>query len=386
MAHVTLPVPTVKQVRSWVLRVLVILIVVYLAYVVREIWLPLGLAFLIAMVLDPVVDRMERRGWNRTWASAFIFGSFLVIVVGLIVLSMPHLIAQGATLQDKFAKYFPDTSHKGLVSSFHKLKLPPWLANIGVQAYEGVLGGLQRSSNWLTDYGMRFVSNMIWVVIVPIVAFYTLRDFDIILGKSLVLVQARRREKVKNAVVEVTGIFAKYLRGLMIVSALNGLATAILLTVLGVPSSIILGIAAGLLYTVPYIGAMMTIVLTAAVAFVGGGAQLMLVALGASVLLHQIVFDQIITPRILGGQVGLHPILSIVALLSGNILLGIAGMILAVPVAACIQIAVVSLVPKLGEDVEPEQLAPIEQAQHDLDEGKPSVASTERHAAAKAAE
>ena len=274
---------------------------------------------------------------------------------------------QATTLQDKFAKYFPDTSHKGLVTSFHKLKLPEWLATIGVQAYEGVLGGLQRSSTWLTDYGMRFVSNMIWVVIVPIVAFYTLRDFDTILGKSLVLVQPRRREKVKNAVVEVTGIFAKYLRGLMIVSALNGLATAVLLTILGVPSAIILGIAAGLLYTVPYLGAMMTIVLTAAVAFVGGGAQLTLVALGASVVLHQIVFDQIITPRILGGQVGLHPILSIVALLSGNILLGIAGMILAVPVAACIQIAVVSLVPKLGEDVEPEQLAPIEEAQVEVE-------------------
>jgi hypothetical protein len=103
---------------------------------------------------------------------------------------------------------------------------------------------------------------------------------------------------------------------------------------------------------VPYIGALITIVLTAGVAFVGGGPHLALLAVALSFVLHQIVFDQIVSPRILGGQVGLHPILSIIALLCGNLLLGIIGMILAVPVAACIQIAVLAVVPKLSKRVE----------------------------------
>jgi len=77
----------------------------------------------------------------------------------------------------------------------------------------------------------------------------------------------------------------------------------------------------------------------------------MLLVVALSVLLHQIIFDQVITPRILGGHVGLHPILSIVALLAGNVLLGIIGMILAVPVAASIQVVVLTLVPKLRHDV-----------------------------------
>lgn len=78
----------------------------------------------------------------------------------------------------------------------------------------------------------------------------------------------------------------------------------------------------------------------------------MLGAVGASIVLHQIVFDQMISPRLLGKTVGLHPILSIVALLAGNLLLGIVGMILAVPVAACIQILVLALVPKLQVEIE----------------------------------
>ena len=79
---ITVPVPDKRQVRDFAIKAVLVLIVLYLAYVVRTIWIPLGLAFLIAMVLDPIVDRMELRGWNRTRASAFIFASFLIITVG----------------------------------------------------------------------------------------------------------------------------------------------------------------------------------------------------------------------------------------------------------------------------------------------------------------
>ena len=75
-------------------------------------------------------------------------------------------------------------------------------------------------------------------------------------------------------------------------------------------------------------------------------------ATSLSVLLHQVVFDQLVSPRILGAHVGLHPILSIIALLVGNLLLGIIGMIIAVPVAACIQIAVLAVLPKLSHSVD----------------------------------
>jgi predicted PurR-regulated permease PerM len=238
---------------------------------------------------------------------------------------------------------------------------------------------------------MSIFANIVWIVIVPIVAFYALRDFHTILAKGLLLVPPGHRDKVQTAVTEVTSIFARFLRGLAIVSFLNGVATAILLTVLGVPGGLLVGVIAGLLYSVPYIGALLTILLTAAVSFVGGGLGMMYWATGLSVLLHQVIFDQIVSPRILGAHVGLHPILSIVALLIGNLLLGIIGMIVAVPVAACVQMAVLALLPKLSHEIEipapgAEPADTVDSLSEEMTEAHQQIdASEQRHAAVTAA-
>jgi predicted PurR-regulated permease PerM len=255
-------------------------------------------------------------------------------------------------MQRGFEKYFPDPSHAGLFASFRHMGLSPSLSTVGVSTVESARANFQHSSTWITDYGMAAVSNAIWIVIVPIVAYYALRDFHVILAKGLMLVPSKHRDLVQTAVSELTAIFGKYLRGLAIVSILNGVATAILLSVLHVPGALILGVVAGILYSVPYIGAFLTVLITAAVAFVGGGPDMLVLAVGFSTLLHQIVFDQIVSPRIIGGHVGLHPILSIIALLVGNLLLGVIGMILAVPITACIQIAVLAVVPKLSREID----------------------------------
>lgn len=350
---VTLEIPDGATLRRGLLTFVVVCVVAYLAWVVREIWVPLGLAFVLAIVLDPVVDRMEAKGWKRVWASAAIFGGAILAVGLALYLLLPQVVAQGADVQKQFTTYFPDTSDQGLMQSFNKrLNLPESVAAAGVKMFRSAQTGISQSASYVTRYGMSFVSNLIWLVIVPIVAFYALNDFHTILGKTLLLVPRRHRNAAQTYISEVSAVFAKYLRGLAILSVLNGTATCLLLWVLHVPSALIVGIAAGILYSVPYIGAIITVLVTAAAAFVGGGVQMMAWAVGLSIVLHQLVFDQVISPRLLGGTVGLHPILSIVALLSGNLLLGIVGMILAVPFAACIQILVVALVPKLRQEIE----------------------------------
>ena len=351
---VTLVVPDAITFRRSLFVAIGVAIVVYLAWVVREIWLPLGLAFVLATVLDPVVDRMEAKGWKRVYASGLIFGGTILVLAGALWLAVPQIVAQGTQVQGQFRKFFPDTSHEGLLRSFSNLNLPKNAAIVGVQAFESARTSLSHSSSYLTSYGMNFVSNLIWVVIVPIVAFYALNDFHLILGKGLLLVPVRHRNSTQTYISEVSAVFAKYLRGLGILSVLNGIATCALLYAIKVPSALIVGIAAGVLYSVPYIGAFITVAITAAAAFVGGGVGMMAWAVGLSIILHQLIFDQVISPRLLGGTVGLHPILSIIALLSGNLLLGIIGMILAVPIAACIQILVLALVPKLRVEVEVE--------------------------------
>lgn len=352
MPQIIVPIPEASLLRRRLLIAVAVVLSLYVAYLVREIWLPLGLAFLIALVLDPVVDQMEVRGWPRPRATVFIFSAFLIITSAVVMVLWPFLVDQLASLQEGFTKFFPDTSHAGLVKSFQKLNLPEGMWRSGVRVFESVQANLQQSGTWLTDYGMRFVSNLVWVAIVPIVAFYALRDFHTILAKGLLIVPPSQRPLVQTAVTEISAVFSRFLRGLAIVSILNGVATWLLLLVLRVPSALVLGAVAGILYGVPYLGAILTTLLTAAVAFLAGGVPMLTASVIASLILHQLIFDQIITPRILGGHVGLHPILSIIALLTGNLLLGIIGMILAVPIAACLQIAILALVPKLSQPID----------------------------------
>jgi predicted PurR-regulated permease PerM len=352
LAELVIPCPTWKEVKPWLYKIAGLALILYLAFLVREIWLPLAIAFLIALVLDPVVDRMERKGFSRGVAAATIFAAFLLILVGLLVLSIPPIVEQIGTLQQRITKVVPDQSPAGIDAALKQQGASPALRSIVKTIIGGTSGSVSRTSELFTGRVMEYAANMIWMVIVPIVAFYALRDFHLILAKGLLLVRKDKRDIFQVAVTEVTTIFAKYMRGLVIVSALNGLATWLLLLALGVPSALVLGLAAGVLYSVPYIGAIITVVLISLVSFLAGGMDFMLLVLGANILLHQIIFDQIVTPRIVGGHVGLHPILAIIALLAGNTLLGILGMILAVPVAACIQIGVLALLPKLRQEID----------------------------------
>jgi predicted PurR-regulated permease PerM len=352
LARIEIEVPTREQLRGWLLRAVVLLVGLWFLYQVRILWMPLSLGLLIAVVLDPVVDRMEARGWTRTWATAFIFSGFFAFVTGLVAILTPLLIHQFNLLQESLDLFLPDRSPEGLERSLASEAMHPGVRTVLVAGYEGALSKIEGAATFLTDRVMEIAANLIWVVIIPIVAFYSLRDFHLILAKSLLLVPRGSRDIVQAAVAEVAGVFSKFLRGLFVVSILNGFTTWLVLFLLGMPSALLLGVVAGVVYSIPYIGALLTVFLIGVVAFLTGGVQFMLIAVGANLLLHQILFDQIVTPRILGGHVGLHPLLAIIALLVGNLLMGLIGMILAVPIAACLQIAVLAWLPKLRHEIE----------------------------------
>lgn len=345
-----------SRARRWAAVGIAAALALWVVYLVREIWLPLGIALLIAMVLDPVVDRLERRGWSRALGTAAIFFGFFATAAAILYFAIPAVVTQAQAISDQVSPYFPapgkEVQARGKLSDMlARTKTPPYVREAVVRGMGSLASSLRRSTAWLGEHAMEVMSDLIWIVIIPIVTFYALKDFHLILAKGLLLVPRERRDFVQTMVAEVTTIFARFLRGLMVVSALNGLATWVLLVVLRVPNAFTLGAIAGVLYSVPYLGALLTIVMVAGVAFLHGGLHFMILVVALNVLLHQIIFDQVITPRILGGHVGLHPILSIVALLAGNVLLGILGMVLAVPVAASIQVVVLTLVPKLRHEV-----------------------------------
>jgi predicted PurR-regulated permease PerM len=204
------------------------------------------------------------------------------------------------------------------------------------------------------------VPGLIWIVIVPVLAFYALTDFHLIYAKGLLLIPREHRSAVQGVVTALTGVFARYVRGLIALCTLNAIATSMVLSLFQLPYALVLGLIGGILYAVPYVGSVLNLALIGLLALVTTSPARVLAILIVLILQNQVLFDQLITPRILGRQVGLHPIVTIIALMSGNAIAGPFGMLFAVPLAACVQFLVIQCIPKLAQELDLPSLETLE--------------------------
>ena len=314
-------------------------------YKVRTVLPPFVIAFAIAWLLDPMLDKMQRRGCPRMVAIASVYVLFLgAFVLGLVFL-VPAIIEQARQFGADFPGYaerfrafaagWMNTHHAELV----RFKLPTTLeevfAKYGSQVSSHATSAVSVASNWIAAN----VSKALWLILIPLVAFYLLTDIDRIRKRSVLLIPGQWRDRTVGVFSKVGTVFSSYVRGLLIVCLLYGVTAMVLLTVMKVKYAIILGLLAGMLYAVPYIGAFGTILIVFLVSLAthekGIGYASWIVAL--AMILQNQVYDLFLTPKIVGKSVGLHPVISIFALLAGGHLFGFAGMVLSVPIAASIQ-------------------------------------------------
>jgi len=188
---------------------------------------------------------------------------------------------------------------------------------------------------------------VLWIVLIPLATIYLLADLDEVGKKVIHVTPKRHRERVRQLGAEIGEVFLGWARGMALVSTANGVVVGAGLAILGVPYSLIIGIVAILLYPVPYIGAWLTVLISFLTALATVGIAKAGIAVLIVVAANQ-VFDNLITPRVVGGKVGLHPVVSLIALMVGAQLFGIVGMLIALPVAATIQILLVHAIPKLA--------------------------------------
>ena len=173
----------------------------------------------------------------------------------------------------------------------------------------------------------------------------------------------KHRDMASKISKDVGGVFSDYLAGLLKVCVLYAIVTVLLLYGLSLAHhalaryALLVGVAAGILYAVPYVGSLSTAVVTFLVSFAaaapsGHGLVFGLVAVALSLVVNQ-VFDGVVTPKVVGGGVGLHPVIAVFALVIGAELFGIWGMLLSVPVAGSIQAILFRVFPKLNTPTPP---------------------------------
>jgi predicted PurR-regulated permease PerM len=324
---------------------------------------PFVVGLVLALLLDPLADFLERRGLPRFVAVSIIFAGFLLLLVGIGFVLVPALINEASKLRlsapsdlDKVKVQVTDwlKSHKNmhvagtsLPNSYNALtqQLSTKAGNYFNQSTGGVEAFLTSTATMLLE-----------IIVTLIVTFFLLLDIDKLRARFFFLLPEKARAPTKQISTDIGGVFADYLRGLLVVCTLYGFATTIMLYGLSFTNghaslasyALLVGTAAGVLYAVPYLGSLTMGGVTFIVAFSAGGIGFALWACALLLVINQI-FDNIITPRVVGGGVGLHPVVAIFALFVGGALFHIWGMLLSVPITASIQVILFRIFPRLTD-------------------------------------
>jgi len=310
---------------------------------------PLAVACAIAYWLDPVVDFVERRGLKRTPAILVLLLFLVALFAGIVLIVVPVVVREVGMVGEKFPVYVR-RMHNELLPWLEKVlhtTLPKTLGELldraGADAQmlaKGAMSSLQTlitgTFNSLFSV-LRFLLNL---VLVPVMAFYLLRDFDKLLARIEALIPERRRPLAVGIAKDIDRVLSAWFRGQLTVVVIDGTLYIIGLSILGVPMAVAIGALAGILAFVPVVGLITALSLTLCVTlleFQGWWQVLGVVALFAAVPTIEMT---VVVPRVVGGRVGLGPVAVIVALLLGAELLGFIGVLLAVPTAAVVNVLV----------------------------------------------
>ena len=324
--------PVKDQIKYWTIAASILLIFLWL---LGDILLPFVLGAAIAYLLDPIVDRLERLGTGRVLGTILILMAAFFVLFFIFLLLIPLVIDQFRLL----AAAAPDlvTSVQALVLnqiasiSPESEALNSTVSNLSTMAQEklGIIFGSVMAS------AISLIDVIMLMVITPVVAVYLLVDWDRILGKINKLLPLDHASVVRSLASEIDSTLSAFVRGMIAVCLVLGIYYATALSLIGLEFGLIIGFIAGLVSFIPYVGALLGGVLAIGLALIQFWGDFELVALVVGVFIVGQIFEgNILTPKLVGNSVGLHPVSLILALSLFGAFFGFIGLLLAVPLAA----------------------------------------------------
>ncbi len=317
-------------------------------YFSRRVVAPFFIAFALAYLMDPLVDRLSSFKLSRTLSVLVLMLVFFLLALGSVILLIPIFSMQAENLAKNIPAYI------GIFQEWFRPVLELISGLDPAKVEEFVNEGLSRFGE-LPMKALQFSSKFIWgsisnlfnivlmvanLVIIPVVMFYLLRDFDSINEKLLRLVPPRFQDKTKDIVSEIDQVLSSFVRGQLMVAALMGVMYSIGLFMCDTPMSLSLGMMAGLVNLVPYLGLVFGFVPAALLTYMHTQELMPVLAVAGVFGVVQALEGMVITPRIVGENIGLHPVAVILAVLLGGELFGLTGMILGVPGVAVLNVLI----------------------------------------------
>ncbi len=301
---------------------------------------PFVIAALLAYLGDPLVDWLERLRLSRSGAVAIVFVLMTLVLVGVVLLLIPLLERQISAFIEQFPRYrdwftgiaLPWISQRtgfdveGIeLGSIYTMLQEHWQQAGGVVAT--LLGGISKSGLLI----LNFVLNL---ALIPVVAFYLLRDWDVMVEKIRMLIPRPIEPTVSRLARESDSVLGGFLRGQLSVMFALGMIYGIGLWMAGIDFALLIGTIAGLVSFIPYLGATVGvgIGLIAALVQYGDWTHVILVCVVFGV--GQMLESMVLTPFLVGDRIGMHPVAVIFAVMAGGQLFGFVGVLVALPVAA----------------------------------------------------
>ena len=314
----------------------------WLLYLLAPVLTPFLVSALLAYLGDPLTDRLEKKKLSRTLAVMVVFAIMLFAGLLLLLILVPMLQEQLSALLGRVPLIVPWLQDVAI----------PWVAttfnveveNINLDALKRTLAG-----NWqdignllglligkVSHSGQMIFAWLAYLVLVPVVTFYLLRDWDILVAQTQDLLPRKYEPLISRLTRECDDVLAEFLRGQLLLMMALGLMYSIGLWLAGLEFALLVGMLAGLVSFVPYLGAIVGIGVAGVLAFMQFQDIIHLVYVALVFGAGQAIEGMLLSPLLVGDRIGLHPVAVILAVMAGGQLFGFFGVLLALPVAAII--------------------------------------------------
>lgn len=313
----------------------------WLVWLLAPILTPFVMAALLGWLGDPLVDRLQRAGRSRNVAVTLVFVAMALLMILVLALLVPVIEEQIATLIESLPHYRDWVMVTALpwLEAKTGLQLTTWfdlnhLIELVRSNWERAGGVATTVLGYLSRSGFAVMAWIANIVLLPVLTFFLLRDWDIFVERAAALIPRKHIDTVSQLAKESSDVLGGFLRGQLLVMVILGVMYGVGLWLVGLDLGILIGIIAGLLTFVPYLGPTSGVVFGVIAALVQYGDWKHVAGVLAVFGIGQVIESYWLTPKLVGDRIGLHPVAVIFAVLAGGQLFGFLGMLLALPVAA----------------------------------------------------
>ena len=317
-------------------------VIVYLVWLLSPVLMPFAVAAMLAYLGDPLADRLERMGLNRMWAATIVFVVLLIVLIGVLLLLIPLVARQIENLIGNLPRYGEWAQNVAWPWLQAQLHLDPHMFDsdrlvTAIKEHLGSIGGVATAViGKVSRSGVGIAMWLTNLVLIPVVAFYLLRDWDRLVATIDGMLPRSIQPTIAHLARESDKILGAFVRGQLLVMLALGTFYAAGLGLTGLSVGLLIGMVAGLLSFVPYLGFIIGFVAAIIAALVQFGDWTHVLLVCAVFAVGQLLEGYVLVPKLVGDKIGLHPVAVIFAVLAGGYLFGFLGVLLALPAASVI--------------------------------------------------